>query len=94
MEKQRIIKSIFALLVFLSLLFINSGSARSESEPALSKAQSQATYADKQAAEDRNDPNWQEDKSGRFKELEWIIKQNLLNKYQRLEEASLTIVVD
>lgn len=94
MKKSALIIRTGTVLVFLAfLLGGNVASGRCESEPDLTKAQPQARYGEKRA-EEKADPDCQSDKSERFRVLEWVIKQSLLNQYQRLEEQDLTITME
>jgi hypothetical protein len=71
----------------LSLMFLLAGfssgwcAARSES---LSRVQSQERLAKQRTAE--ADPNLEQTKRERFKMLEWVIMQDLLEKYQHIEK--------
>lgn len=77
---------LFALAVFLS--FFNVGSVKGASPPGgLDNLPPQANRSSTELGKSR-DQSWledQEDKNERFKELEWLIKQNLLMQYQRIE---------
>lgn len=85
MKKSTITIKGLSAAVLLSLVLLNAGSLRCESRPeGLSNAQPQAKI-DRQGLTKTYDQDRQEDKSQRFKELEWVIMQNLINKYQKLE---------
>ena len=88
MKKPLPIPKIFITAGFLSFFLFNVGSLRCESPPADSyNLQPQANRSGI-ALDKARDQSWQgdqEDKSDRFKELEWLIKQSLLMKYQRME---------
>ena len=84
MKKSNIINRLFILAVPLTLLLANIGSARCESQPAgLNNAQSLVTRNDTKM-EKSSDQEMQDDKSQRFKEIEWLIRQNLMKEYEKL----------
>jgi hypothetical protein len=73
---------------FLSFLLFSVGSLRCESPPGGSSILPPQANSSGTALGKSGDQSWledQEDKHGRFKELEWLIKQSLLMKYQRME---------
>ena len=85
MQKSNIINRLFILAVPLTLLLANIGSARCESQPAgLNNAQSLVTRNDTKM-EKSSDQEMQDDKSDRFKVIEWLIRQNLMKQYERME---------
>jgi hypothetical protein len=86
MKKQTIIK-ISAIAVFLSLGWFNTGSLRCEPLDALSNGQPQARIGDRKPAKTNDDQDFQEEKSQRFHVLEWLIMQNLLKEYEKIEVA-------
>jgi len=84
MKKANLINRLFIIAVPLTLLVANIGSARCEPQPAgLNNAQSLATRNDTKMTKS-SDQEMQDDKSQRFKEIEWLIKQNLMKKYEQL----------
>jgi len=84
MKKSNIINRLFIIAVPLTLLLANIGSARCESQPAdLNNAQSLAKRNDTKL-EISSDQEMQDDKSQRFKEVEWLIRQNLMKQYEKL----------
>ena len=84
MKKQTILKT--AATAFLFLVFcLNAGSLRADSGPdSLSNAQQQAKVDDRALSKSK-DQDLQEEKSERFKKLEFLIKENLMTRYQKLE---------
>ena len=79
---------IFITTGFLSFLLFNVGSLRCESPPGGSSILQPQANRSGTALGKSSDQSWledQEDKHERFKELEWLIKQSLLMKYQRME---------
>ena len=75
-----------ALAVFLS--FFNVGSVQGASPPGGSDNLSPQANRSGPALGKASDQNWledQEDKHERFSQLEWLIKQKLLQQYQRME---------
>lgn len=85
--KRRLIIRICASLVFLFFLLLNVGGLRCEPQTGgLGQAQSRVQRDDRRPAKDPA-PDWQEDKSERFKMVEWLIMQQLLKKYERIEGA-------
>jgi hypothetical protein len=88
MKKRTFIFRILVTVIFLSGFLLQVGSLRCESQSdKLDKSRSQAKMSDRNSAKGSN---WeeQEDKNARFQELEWIIKQVLLKKYEKMEQAS------
>jgi hypothetical protein len=84
MKKQTFLKATATVFLFLVLCF-NAGSLRAEPrEDSLSNAKRQAVMDDR-AQVKRGDEDLQREKSQRFKKLEWLIMQSLMNKYQKLE---------
>ena len=85
MEKKPLLKA--SATVFLSLFFcFNAGILRAEpgTEPdSSSNAKRQARMDDRGLAKS-GDQDLQEEKSQRFKKLEWLIMQNLMYEYQKL----------
>ncbi len=85
MEQLTVFLRVFATVVLFSLLLLNPGSARCESPTGgLSKAQSQARMNGSSRVM-ADDPDLREEKSQRFQEMEWLIKQYLMKKYERME---------
>ena len=84
MKRQTFRKAIAT--AFLSLVFcFNAGSLRADSGPdSLSDAKQQVKMDDRALAKS-GDQDLQEEKSQRFKMLEWLIRENLMNRYQKLE---------
>ncbi len=61
----------------------NAGNLRCETAPdSFRHAQPQARMADKMPAKS-SDQEYQDDKSERFKIMEWVIRQNLMKQYQQ-----------
>jgi hypothetical protein len=88
MKKGTVIIRILVTVIFLSGFLFQVGTLRCESQSdRLDKARSQAKISDRNSAKS-SDWEEQEDKSARFKELEWLIKQNLLQHYQQMELAA------
>ena len=84
MKKTNIINRLFIIAVPLTLLVANIGSARCEPQPAgLNNAQSQV-MRNTTKIEKSSDQEMQDDKSQRFKEIEWLIRQNLMKQYEKL----------
>ena len=83
MKKQTLLKA--SATAFLSLVFcFNSGNLRAGPGPdSSSNAKRQAKMDDRGLVES-GDQDLQEEKSQRFKKLEWLIMQNLMNQYQKL----------
>ncbi len=85
MEQLTVFIRVFATVALLSLLLFNPGSARCESPTGgLSKAQPQARMNDSHRAQVA-DQDLREEKSQRFQEMEWLIKQYLMKQYQKME---------
>jgi hypothetical protein len=85
MKKVNIIKGLFIIAVPFALLLVNIESPRCESQPSsLNNAQSLAKRNNPEMAKS-SDQEMQEDKSERFKVLEWMIRQNLMKQYERME---------
>lgn len=87
MKKPTAMK-IFITTGFLSFLLFNVGSLRCESPPGGSSILPPQANRSGPALGKSRDQGWledQEDKQERFKMLEWLIKQNLLMQYQRME---------
>ncbi len=93
MNPQTIFKNLFIISVLFSLLLINVGSLRCENKADSIKAQSHARYAERRV-EENYEPDRQDEKSRRFEELEWLIKQNLMKQYEKLEVQSLEDSLD
>lgn len=88
MKKPTALLKIFITAGFLSFFLFNVGSLRCESPPGGSNNLPPQANRSGIALDKTRDQSWQEDqedKSERFKELEWLIKQSLLMKYQRME---------
>lgn len=86
MKRRNIVHKPFALVVLLILFLFNVEPLRCEEKSDSIKAQYQAKVAAGRA-EDNSDPEWKDNKSRRFKELEWIITQVLLKRYEKLEKV-------
>ena len=85
MKKLNFIKGLFIIAVTLALLLVNIGSPRCESQPSgLNNAQSLVKRNNPEMAKS-SDQEMQDDKSERFKVLEWLIRQNLMKQYERME---------
>jgi hypothetical protein len=88
MKKPPALLKIFITAGFLLFFLFNVGSLRCEPPPAGSHNLQPQANRSGIALDKARDQSWlgdQEDKSERFKELEWLIKQSLLMKYQRME---------
>jgi len=86
MKRQTFLKAIATAFFFLVFCF-NAGSLRADPGPdSLSNAEQQARMDDR-ALVKSGDQDLQDDKSQKFKKLEWLIKQSLMNQYQKLEVA-------
>jgi hypothetical protein len=85
MKKPNLINGLFVIAVLLSLLLFNLESPRCESQPlGLNNAQSLAKR-DNARMEKSSDQEVLDDKSERFKVLEWLIRQSLMQQYERME---------
>ncbi len=85
MKKHNIIKGFFFTALLFSLLLINVGSPRCEAQPAPSKnTHSKASIAGENRAAKPGDLEPQDDKSLRFREMEWLIRESLMKQYERL----------
>jgi hypothetical protein len=85
MEKPIVIKGLFIIAVVLYLLLFTIESPRCESQPTgLNNAQS-LVKRNSPKMEKSNDQERQDDKSQGFKVLEWLIRQNLMKQYERME---------
>ena len=93
MKNRAIINKLFTLAVLLAILLINVGSLRGEDTSNSINARSQAQYAEKRA-EEKSHPEWQDGKNDRYQVLEWLIMQDLMKKYQKLDEEPLTDNLD
>jgi hypothetical protein len=86
MKNQTIFSRLFAWAVFLSLFLVNIGNLWGASPPeTLINAQSRDSLAANRAEE--SDADWRQDKSEKYKLVEWLIMQNLLAKYQKMEQV-------
>ena len=84
MKRQTFLKATAAVFLFLVFCF-NAGSLRAEPrEDSLSNAKQQAMMDDR-AQVKSGDEDLQAEKSLRFKKLESLIMQGLMDKYQKLE---------
>ena len=84
MKRQTFLKTTATAFLFL-VFCLNAGSLRADPGPdSLSNAEQQAKMDDR-ALVKSGDQDLQEEKSQRFKKLEWLIKQSLMNHYQKLE---------
>jgi len=84
MKKQTFLKATATAFLFLVFCF-NAGSLRAEPGPdGLSNAKRQAEMDDRNLVKS-GDQDLQEEKSQRFKKLEWLIIQSLMFQYQKLE---------
>jgi len=83
MKKQTLLKA--SATAFLSLVFcFNAGNLRAALGPdSLSNAKRQIKMDDRSLVKS-GDQDLQEEKSQRFKKLEWLIMQSLMNQYQKL----------
>jgi len=84
MKRQTFLKAAATAFLFLVFCF-NAGSLRADpGADSLSNAERQARMDDR-ALVKSGDQDLQDEKSERFKKLEWLIKQSLMNQYQKLE---------
>lgn len=90
MRTRGLILKLFTTASFLLLLLIgNMGSLRCESPPAgLIDNQPQAKWTENRQVKSNAKQDLQGEKSQRYKELEWMIKQMLNIQYQKLEEVA------
>ncbi|MCX5888627.1 MAG: hypothetical protein NTY36_04155 [Deltaproteobacteria bacterium] len=85
MKKLNFTKGLFVIAVILYLLLFTIESPRCESQPSgLNNAQSLVKSNDTEMAKS-SDQEMQDDKSERFKVMEWVIRQNLMKQYERME---------
>ena len=85
MKQPNLIKGLFFIAVPLALLLSNIESPRCEPQSAdRNQAQSLAKRNDTKV-EKAGDPEVQDEKSDRFKILEWMIRQSLMKQYEKLE---------
>jgi hypothetical protein len=85
MKQPNFIKGLFVIAVLLAFLLLNIESPRCESQPSgLNNAQSLVKRNDTKM-EKSSDQEMQDDKSERFKVLEFLIRQNLMKEYERME---------
>ena len=85
MKKVNIIKGLFIIAVPFALLMVNIESPRCESQPSgLNSAQSLVKRNDTKM-EKSSDQEMRDDRSERFKLVEWMIRQNLMKQYERME---------
>ncbi len=90
-KPSTLLKIFITALVSLWLVNVNVGSLRCESapggpgdlQPQANKSTPALTRSGDQSWEDQE----QDNKSERFQELEWLIKQRLLKQYERMETA-------
>ncbi|MCL4500849.1 MAG: hypothetical protein M1438_03210 [Deltaproteobacteria bacterium] len=81
---------IFVTAGFFSFLLFSAGSLRCEPPPNEAGNFSPQVKRSDTVMEKNKDQSWlsdQEAKSDRFKELEWLIKRDLLKKYEKLETS-------
>ncbi len=84
MKKHNFIKGFFIAALLFALLLINVGSPRCEAQPAQVKnTHSKAKTAPNPVAKS-GDLEPQDDKSRRFREMEWLIRESLMKQYERL----------
>jgi len=83
MKKQTFLKT--AATAFLFLVFcLNAGSLRADPGPdSLSNAEQQAKMDDR-ARSKSGDQDLQEEKSQKFKKLEFLIRESLMAQYRKL----------
>ena len=95
MKKLAVTKNVLVIGVFLLSCFVDVGAQRCESKRAhLGSFQPQA-HKESIKLEKDQDNDWQNNKSGKFKELEWLIMQNLLKQYEKLDaDAELADLAD
>jgi len=84
MKKQTFLKT--AATAFLFMVFcLNAGGLRADpGSDSLSNAEQQAKM-DERARSKSSDQDLQEEKSQRFKKLEFLIREGLVARYQKLE---------
>ncbi len=85
---MRIQTRIVALIAFCAFSALQTGALRCESTRDLNNIQSRANYADKKDLE-KSDSEFLNDKSQRYQVLEWVIKQSLQARYQKLTEEEV-----
>jgi hypothetical protein len=85
MKKPNIINGLFVIAVLLSLLLFNIESPRCESQPLGANAAQSLVKRDNAKMEQSSDQEMRDDKSERFKVLEWMIRQSLMQQYERME---------
>ena len=88
MKKHRVITMLGGIAVVLSFLLLNVGILRCESRPGAPGNLPPQAKSDSPAFGKTGDQSWleeREEKSERFKELEWLIKQKLLKQYEKME---------
>ncbi len=84
MKKPKIIIGLVTAALLIGFLLVKVESPRCESPPlSLNNAQSQAARNDAKS-EKFYDPDVQDEKSDRFKIMEWVIRQNLMKQYEKL----------
>lgn len=84
MKKPNLIRRLFIIAVLLALLLLTGESPRCESQPSgLNNAQSLVQRNDPKL-EKASDQEMQDDKSERFKVMEWLIRQNLMKEYEKM----------
>lgn len=83
--KQATFYRLAVIPVFAALLVMNTGDARGESQTDnLLNARSSAKLEEPRT-ENLGELQAREAKSARYREMEWIIRQQLLQKYERIE---------
>ncbi len=85
MKKTNIINGLFVIAVLLSLLLFNIESPRCESQPFGGNTAQSLVKSNDTKMEKSSDQEMQDDKSERFKVMEWVIRQNLMKQYERME---------
>jgi hypothetical protein len=85
MKKPNLIKGLFVIAVLLSLLLFSLESPRCESQPFGGNTAQSLVKRDNTKMAKSSDQEMQDDKSQGFKVLEWLIRQNLMKQYERME---------
>ncbi len=88
MNKTTAFLKIFITAGFLSILLFNVGSVQGAAPPGDPDNLSPQAKGDSPSQGKTREQNWladQEDKHERFNQLEWLIKQCLLKRYEKME---------
>lgn len=85
MKKSNLIRGLFVIAVILYLLLFTIEGPRCESRPFGGTTAQSLVKKDNPPMEKSRDQEMQDDQSARFKVLEWMIRQNLMKQYERME---------